>query len=57
MVKKKFMTAAGKPSNILHIEECDIIQLILSKVFYLVFCSCMNYHLTEKYKNEEHVAT
>ena len=44
---------AEKSSSSLHIEECDITKLILSKTFFLVLYSCMNYHVTEKYKTEK----
>ena len=47
---------AGKSISSLHIEECDITKLILSKTFYLVLYSCMNYHVTEKYKTEKRIA-
>ena len=47
---------ARKSSSSLHIEECDITKLILSKTFYLVLYSCMNYHVTEKYKTEKRIA-
>ena len=46
------MAAAGKSSSSYHIEECDLTKLNLSKIFYLVLYSCMNYHLTAKHKTE-----
>ena len=46
------MAVAGKPSSSLHLEECDFTELIWSKIFYLVLFSCMNCHLTTKYKAE-----
>ena len=36
MVKKEFVTAAGKSSSSFQIEESDFTHLILSKIFYLV---------------------
>ena len=46
------MAVAGKSSSSLHLEECDFTELILSKIFYLALFSCMNCHLTTKYKAE-----
>ena len=45
-----------KSSSSLHIEKCDFTYQILSKLFYLVLFSCMNYHLTAKYKTEKRIA-
>ena len=45
-----------KSSSSLHIEKCDFTYQILSKLFYLVLFSCMNYHLTAKYKAGKLVA-
>ena len=35
------MTAAGKSSSSLHIEECDFTKLILRKIFYLDLVGCV----------------
>ena len=44
------MTGARKSRSSLYIGESNFAQLILSKIFYLVFFSCMNYHLTGNIK-------
>ena len=54
--KTKFVTAAGKSSSSLHIEESDFTYLILREIFYLVDFSCTNYHFTVKYKTEKRIA-
>ena len=46
----------SKSSSNFHIEECDFTWLILRKMFYFVLSSCMNYHLTAKYKTEKRIA-
>ena len=43
-------------SSSLYIEECDFTWQVLAKIFYLVLSSCMNYHLTAKYKTEKRIA-
>ena len=53
--EKVIYEAVGESSSSLHIEECDFTWLILSKIFYLVLSSCMNYHLTAKYKTEKRI--
>ena len=50
------MTATGKSSSSSHIEELDFTKIILSKIFYLVVFSCLNYHLIAKYKTEKRIA-
>ena len=44
------MTGARKSRSSLYIGESNFAQLILSKIFYLVLFSCMNYHLTGNIK-------
>ena len=50
------MAAKGTSSSSFNIEECDFSKLNLSKISYLVLFSCMNYHLTTKYKTEKLIA-
>ena len=52
----QFMAAKGTSSSSFNIEECDFSKLNLSKISYLVLFSCMNYHLTTKYKTEKLIA-
>ena len=46
------MAVVGKSNCKLRIEECDFIELILSKILHLVVFNCMDCYLATKYKAE-----
>ena len=51
------MAVAAKSKSSLHIEECDLKELVLDKIFYLVVFSCINCPLTPKYTSENLIPT
>ena len=50
------MVEAAKTSSSLHEEKCNIKNLVLNKIFYLVVFSCISLSLNAKYKSEKRIA-
>ena len=48
--KKLFMAAVRRSSSSLHLKEYDFTKQVLNQIFYLVLFSCINHHLTAKFK-------
>ena len=50
------MVEAAKTSSSLHEEKCNIKNLVLNKIFYLVVFSCIRLSLNAKYTSEKRIA-
>ena len=54
--KRNLWQQKESQASFFNIEEWDFTLLLLSKIFYLVVFSCINYHLIAKYKTEKLIA-